>query len=659
MTYTINRTDGSKSIVIQDGTINRETTLILVGRNYPGYGEILDQNFLKMLEHSSNSLPPATPISGELWWDSTNKVLKAFTGTIWKSIGSTTASYNKPAVGTSNTGDLWWDTGTGQLWGYDNNTLDYKLIGPIGGAAGGVVSEQINDTDTNSHSILSMKINGTPYLILSTDPTFIPNPAIAGFQTISPGLNLASTAFLSNAKFIGQVLDSASLNGVSGINYLRSDINSSTTGILSVRNNTGLYIGSNNEFHMAVSTPNVSISNEVSSGAINFKVKTSGGSQINAMDLNSNGSLTCNYDLNVKGSLNFPSNNALTIAGTVASTNTQTGILQARGGLGVAGNINVGGTTSHFSGQVIVNSLFSNSFITASTLTLSSFANLGNVSHVKITGGNNGEYLQTDGTGNLTWRSLSASGLDITSLLPNQNGNNGKVLSTDGSGNISWEPSVTPTKLNDGLPSQTGNDGKFLSTDGSGSLQWQTVIQGSSYTLTKATSSDLGGIKIGDGLSIDVNGVVSTVYNGTIGGSGTNNQIPVFNSGATVTSTADFTFNGAVLYVNGDFAATGDITAFYTSDERLKENITVIPDALNKVDMLRGVTFNWQGSVENKDSNVREAGVIAQEVLAVLPEAVTERANGYYAVNYEKIVPLLIEAIKELKAEVAVLKSAK
>ena len=97
--------------------------------------------------------------------------------------------------------------------------------------------------------------------------------------------------------------------------------------------------------------------------------------------------------------------------------------------------------------------------------------------------------------------------------------------------------------------------------------------------------------------------------------------------------------------------ATNDITAFYSSDERLKDNISKIEDPLAKVVSLGGYTFDWN---EKTDNDGTETGVIAQEVESLgLPGIVTTRDDGYKAVRYEKLVPLLIEAIKELNDKVS------
>ena len=107
---------------------------------------------------------------------------------------------------------------------------------------------------------------------------------------------------------------------------------------------------------------------------------------------------------------------------------------------------------------------------------------------------------------------------------------------------------------------------------------------------------------------------------------------------------------------DGMIKASNDIIAFATSDERLKENVKTLENALDKVSQIKGVEFDWKPLTAEERKTIHgneghDVGVIAQEVEQVLPEVVTERDTGYKAVNYEKIVPLLIEAIKELKEE--------
>jgi len=109
---------------------------------------------------------------------------------------------------------------------------------------------------------------------------------------------------------------------------------------------------------------------------------------------------------------------------------------------------------------------------------------------------------------------------------------------------------------------------------------------------------------------------------------------------------------GGDTAITGALTVTGDITAFYTSDQRFKDNITPIEDPLAKVLSISGNTYTWNAE-SGKEGN--DVGVIAQEVLEVLPEAVTTRDNGYLAVDYQRIVPLLVEAIKELSDKVSAL----
>ena len=111
----------------------------------------------------------------------------------------------------------------------------------------------------------------------------------------------------------------------------------------------------------------------------------------------------------------------------------------------------------------------------------------------------------------------------------------------------------------------------------------------------------------------------------------------------------------------GRLDCSNDVVAFASSDKRLKENIKPLDNALDKINKINGVEFDWKKLTEKEKETIHgntghDVGVIAQEIEEVLPEVVTTRDSGYKAVKYEKIVPLLIEAIKELKQEIEDLK---
>ncbi len=124
-------------------------------------------------------------------------------------------------------------------------------------------------------------------------------------------------------------------------------------------------------------------------------------------------------------------------------------------------------------------------------------------------------------------------------------------------------------------------------------------------------------------------------------------------SQSNIVTTANVHIGGAgnpaqELQVTGDVVVTGNITAFYSSDIRLKDNIRPIESAIFKVQQIRGVTFDWnEKSNKLQQEKGNDVGLIAQEVEMVLPEVIQIREDGIKAVSYEKVVPLLVEAIKE------------
>jgi len=114
---------------------------------------------------------------------------------------------------------------------------------------------------------------------------------------------------------------------------------------------------------------------------------------------------------------------------------------------------------------------------------------------------------------------------------------------------------------------------------------------------------------------------------------------------------------GTGILTCGQVRSTGDIIAFFTSDSRLKENIKKIESPLHKLTQINGYTFTWNASDEITYRKGDDVGLIAQEVRSIIPQAVILRENGYYGLDYVKVIPLLVESIKELKQKVDVLEN--
>ena len=87
MSYTVTTTAGVTLASVADGTVNTTSvSLTLIGKNYAGYGIFLNENYVKLLENFYNSTAPSAPLPGQLWYDSTNSILKVYTGSIWKPV---------------------------------------------------------------------------------------------------------------------------------------------------------------------------------------------------------------------------------------------------------------------------------------------------------------------------------------------------------------------------------------------------------------------------------------------------------------------------------------------------------------------------------------------------------------------------------------------
>jgi hypothetical protein len=274
MAYTINLTDGTIFATIADGTINTNSSMILVGKNYAGYGEFLDENFIHLLENGSNTTAPGAPLTGQLWWDKGNSLMKVYTGTAFKTISAATASASAPTGNV--TGDIWWDTVNQQLKVWNGTT--WVLVGPAsssGQGTSGAIVETVTDNVSVDHVVIKLYVANTIVGIISKDATFTPQVAIAGFATISPGIQLSST--VSNNLFRGTSTDSQSLGGVLAASFLRSDENDTTSGTLGVLNDTGLTVGADQDAKISVTTATSSVNIQNQTADANIAVVVNDG----------------------------------------------------------------------------------------------------------------------------------------------------------------------------------------------------------------------------------------------------------------------------------------------------------------------------------------------------------------------------------------------
>lgn len=199
MSYSINLTNGQPLVPspgLSDGTVdNSNSSITLIGRNYAGYGQFLNENFVHMLEHFANNTSPANPLKGQLWWDTSDNVLKVWTGSSWKiSTGATSSDANDPPGDLSaQGGDLWYDK-TNQQLKVSTGTGVWITVGPAATAATGntgAFPAVVTDTSGGTHIVIQFTIAGVIYAMFSKD-TF--TSLLSGFSTVSAGINFSSTA---------------------------------------------------------------------------------------------------------------------------------------------------------------------------------------------------------------------------------------------------------------------------------------------------------------------------------------------------------------------------------------------------------------------------------------------------------------------------------
>ena len=254
MAYKLNKTDGSLLVDLIDGTIDvNSTSITLVGRNYTGYGEAFNENFIKILENFSNSNSPVNPIKGQLWWDTGEARLKVYEGSVFKAVGGPFVQKEQPNMVA---GDLWMDNVNNQLYFYDGS--DLTLAGPIYKAGQGETGfriESVLDTQDRSRTLASLYLgNGTDgttsraAVISNVEFTPAVGQAITGITgNVKKGINIIEKdSFLfEGTADAAKALIKADGTKVGADNFVSATSDNVVTGSLTVSNSAGVTIGPN------------------------------------------------------------------------------------------------------------------------------------------------------------------------------------------------------------------------------------------------------------------------------------------------------------------------------------------------------------------------------------------------------------------------------
>ena len=275
MAYTVNKTNSSASpnqYIVQDGVVNTQTDLSFIGKGYAGYGELIAENFLHLLENFASPTEPTKPIQGQLYYDSTNNRLKVYTGNLFVPAGGNVPYQSTQPTGIQQ-GDLWIDSDVGQLYYYDGSQS--VLVGPPAstGSLNGFVFESITDSTTASQPITKWYSDGTLIAIIS-DTEFTPQTSITGFPTVKKGITLTTSP--TGIKLHGTATDSDALGGIAAANFLRSDANDTTTGTLGIVTDSGMTVGADNDLSITVDATGINMANTAQNTDITFKVNDGG-----------------------------------------------------------------------------------------------------------------------------------------------------------------------------------------------------------------------------------------------------------------------------------------------------------------------------------------------------------------------------------------------
>jgi hypothetical protein len=308
MAYQIDRYNNTVLTIVEDGTIDQTTDLKLIGKNYAGYGEIQNENFLYLLENFAGANQPPRALNGQVWFDSANSKLKFYDGTKWRSTGGSEVATDEPTGLTI--GDFWWDSDNNQLYVY--NGTEFILIGPQNAGDGitQMLSLNVLDNAGTTKSIIAattgdavmFTVSSEQFTLGNSQPSNVPTNLLTKFDIIRKGVTLADTQQSKNGVtedgsnpnrtfYWGTASNADKLGGSPASDYLKA-INPSFTTAVDF-SDVGFTVGDDLDLKIYIENGSVGVIENQTGTDSEIRIKTTDGtgSSVHNITFNSNGIL--------------------------------------------------------------------------------------------------------------------------------------------------------------------------------------------------------------------------------------------------------------------------------------------------------------------------------------------------------------------------------